>query len=384
MFVPKIFFWIVTVTVISALRMDTPGLRKQSKQRVLQQVRDEAKSVGRSETPINFLEDKQRLLRQERDSTTALFVHARQMLEALQNGDNKFHVVEENDDVSTWNGNDMNEVASRAIYETRTSYEMATDKIVVLDHMIDADRHGEIRALSDTHVLHCGRSLRSDAMAPGTILLGTQSGAWSGGDRVARYLNEMLSTYHPDHATVKQKDGFLVIRRVTEVKRSSEDADHDADQECLHVHTEDVHPIELFSKFRVSSVGSIPVNHNYGQVMAKNDGTAVPAADTTVAKTADRQLFSRFATPISVYHCTDPRFGLFNDDKYALIAGFKAQKIVSPTISSDYKQILDNDDKFDTFAALSTTNGGCLEYSTDFRYVPMYLYWQTGGGCTGC
>ena len=289
------------------------------------------------------------LLHEEKQSSTPKFVHAQPLIAALRRGEEKFEVVEHNVDVDEWDSND-NDDKGRAIFETTTSYHLkaSPDNYLNLDDIKDEDAPLHIRGLSEDHILHCGRALESGLLwQSGSIVLGTERGAWSRITHVSRHLDETLSSLPINHAAGRRKEGFLVLRRITEV-HATDDAD------CTKIHTEPVHPIELFEKFRVESLGLRPYNHNYGKFEVVSDQNQEQAP---VPEEGERELFSKYATPDKpIVKCTDKSFAPFT----------------TGTFSGNYAVLIPDtgpaatDDKTDYAAEISLNNGGCIEYSKDF------------------
>ena len=276
------------------------------------------------------------LLKEEKASKTPKFVHAQPLVAALRRGEEKFEVVENNEDVDDWDPKDDMDDDGRVIFETTTSYQLkaSPDNYLLLDDIKEEDASSHIRGLSEDHILHCGRALESGhRWQSGSIVLGTDRGAWSRLPHVNRHLEESFLPLHINHAVGRRKQGFLVLRRITEIHAMD-------DSECIKIHTEAIHPIELFEKFRVESLGQRPYNHNYGKY-------------ETVLE--ERELFSKFAQPDSpIQHCTSSSFSPFTTGfygKYSFVLG-------NPSSG--------HDDAFTFVAEASLLNGGCVEYSKDF------------------
>ena len=310
----------------------------------LRQDKETFASMGKVDHRISAGLDIAALLHEEKHSLTPKFVHAQPLIAALRRGEEKFDVVERNVDVDEWDSDD-DEDKGRAIFETTTSYHLnsSPDNYLNLDDIKDEDASSHIRGLSEDHILHCGRALESGLRwQSGSIVLGTERGAWSRIPHVSRHLDETFSSLPINHAVVRRKEGFLVLRRITEV-HATDDAD------CTKIHTEPVHPIELFEKFRVESLGLRPYNHNYGkyEVVADQNQEQVT--------TPERELFSKYAKPDSpVVKCTDTSFAPFTDGYFGNYG------VVIPSTPAA------TDDKTSFAAEISPQNGGCIEYSKDF------------------
>ena len=303
--------------------------------------------MGKVENRIPAL-DITALLHEERTSPTPKFVHAQPLVAALRRGEGKFEVVEHNVDVDEWDPNDIND-KGRTIFETTTSYHLmaSPDNYLLLDDIKEEDAPLHIRGLSEDHILHCGRALESGLLwQSGSIVLGTEKGAWSRIPHVDRFLEDSFSSLHIDHAVGRRKQGFLVLRRITEL--------HDTDDtDCIKIHTEPIHPIELFEKFRVESFGQRPYNHNYGkyEVVADQDQEQEQATALT------RELFSKYALPDSpILKCNDQSFMPFT---VGVITG--NYRLMIPSTGFPI-----NDDNTFVEAEISLLNGGCIEYSKDF------------------
>jgi hypothetical protein len=244
----------------------------------------------------------------------------------------------------------------------------------VLDHIADEHASSVVRELTAEHIVHCGRSLadaqKVEYLQPGSIVLGTHAGSWSQQPHVRRVLEESVADLHPTHAAEKRDHGFAVLRRITAT------VEHGGDGRCLSLRTEEVHPLELFSSFRIESVGEHPFHHNYGEFAVPADAEAQAQARAQAqaqaqAQSQSRELFSKIATPDSpITHCTNDKFAPFT--KYSFVGGM--QGLTSPKFilgsdiklsSTSAKTLTMNDDAFDGFAAVSATNGGCVEFSTN-------------------
>ena len=311
----------------------------------LRQEKETFTSIGKVESRIPAGLDITALLHEEKNSPAPKFVHAQPLIASLRRGEETFEVVEHNVDVDEWDSND-NDDKGRALFETTTSYNLkaSPDNYLNLDDINDEDAPLHIRGLSADHILHCGRALESGLLwRSGSIVLGTERGAWSRIPHVSRHLDETFSSLHTNHAAGRRKHGFLVLRRITEV-HATDDAD------CTKIHTEPVHPIELFEKFRVESLGLRPYNHNYGNYEVATD------QNQEQATVPERKLFSTYAKPDSpIMKCTDQSFAPFT----------------SGTITGNYGLLIPStpaatDDQLTFAAEISVNNGGCIEYSKEF------------------
>jgi len=195
----------------------------------------------------------------ETTETKHFFRHGRHLLDALAGGHATFEVAEIENDDAAWNlhaQSSYHEIADKAFHDTRTVYTLhgGDGAYVNLDGVPDHHAAAAVRDISDTHLVHCpapgGAGGVTAAPAPGALVVGSAGGPWSTAapPHVARFLESSLRRLHPHHAAAKREHGLLIARRVAAVRRLVDDG-----HGCLHLETEDVHPLELFSKMRLES-----------------------------------------------------------------------------------------------------------------------------------
>lgn len=337
----------------------------------LRKLRDanEFVSAGRTEQkiPTNFIEN---LRQKEKVSEKPVFKHSQELIGALRRRELQFDVVESNvgADFASLSITDTDK--EHAIFETSTSYHLKgePESYSILDDIPEGQADHHVRELTDGHVLHCGRALQD--LKVGSFILGTEKGSWSRIPHVARHLDAVLDVLPSEHAAGRRKSGFLVARRVTATHehRSQDNAT------CIKLHTEDIHPIELFEKFRSESLVQRVHHQNYGNVdsvlMDYTGKDTIEESDGRIPP-INRELFSKYATPDSpLLKCTDSSFGPFTTGYWDVCYTFFF--VPYPCyIFGKYASVYNvgdgvNDDQKTFAAALSLLHGGCIEYSDDF------------------
>jgi hypothetical protein len=223
----------------------------------------ETRSLGRTEIPVNF----PALRIAERESTTAVFGHGRQLLQAIALGRRKFEVLENTTrSPELADLNDYEEISRTFIYDTRSDYTLLNEpaSYVNLDDPKNIHTFGEILDLSSTHVTHCN----GEASPPtGTFLLGTAQGAWMKGLSVSTRaaLDATLSHLAAGHMQARRDSGLVLIRRVIRSEPTTLEGVKEGQSVggCSKLHTEEVHPVELFSEFRIKAAAEHPFQQTY-------------------------------------------------------------------------------------------------------------------------
>ena len=125
--------------------------------------------------------------------------------------------------------------------------------------------------------------------------------------------------------------------------------------DCTNIHTEPIHPIELFEKFRVESLGERPYNHNYGKYEVVTD------QDKKKESVPKRELFSKNAKPDSpILACSAQSWAPFTAGGIKSNYGVLIPSTYTPPV------LPSTDDQTSFLAELSVLDGGCIEYSKDF------------------
>ena len=195
---------------------------------------------------------------------------------------------------------------------------------------------GSIRQFEDNHIVHC------DSKNPtpvGAILVGSSRGSWAKKNEmennVARTLSNLL--LHPSHLAVRVDKGLTLLRQVVRV----ESFETTGNEVCTKLHTESIHPLELFEAMTIKSIAESPFQHVYS---GRNPD---PVAGASAPEGQSRKVMSDI---------------VFRDDP------------LQPCIPGGYLTISDSgaDYSYNIFPTV-----GCLEYSADlpgsfnFNYNPL-------------
>jgi hypothetical protein len=192
-------------------------------------------------------------LADERQSSEAVFVHGKEFLSSISVGLQKFVVYENNTErADLHNLNSYEEMASTFLYDSHTSYSLKHDLSVYRN--LDNENHllsfGSIREYEDNHIVQCGYD---NPTAYGTILVGSSHGSWARNQAVeqdvARTLGNLL--LHPVHLATRIDKGLTLLRKVIR----TEEHQGNGTEVCSKLHTEPIHPLELFSTMRITSIG---------------------------------------------------------------------------------------------------------------------------------
>ena len=241
--------------------------------------KDTFRSLGKQQVDAPSLEE----LRRSLGTGVVEFAQTNELMNALSVGNRKFESVEENADPSTWDFSDRTKAPSHSTYVTTHSYQLALPpgRHFNLDVLSPLHAQATIRDVADRHIVHCQPTdqqqlhLQSDDhVSTGSVLLGTAQGAWASLPHVAKALASRLTHAH-SHAS---PSGFVMLRRVTSTEILPEG--------CKKLHTEDIHPYELFDYFRIETVGEYPFEQTGGSDAAAEAEATAGAATGATAKGA--------------------------------------------------------------------------------------------------
>ena len=166
--------------------------------------------------------------------------HTADLFFAVHAGKNEYVVVDAVKDTKGWDFSSFEDLKTRAIYETKTSYKL-------LPQVVSLDQHDakSVNDISSVHLEHCSsdRQLRE-----GDLVIGSSHGAWYKSASVQPKLSTagLLKT----HAEA-DKHAIVLARRVLSVKTL-------ADGGCVSATTESLHPLELFETMDIESSGYRP------------------------------------------------------------------------------------------------------------------------------
>lgn len=210
----------------------------------------------------------------ERKSNDAVFAHGKEFLEAISRGLIDFEVFENRTRTTDLiNLNDYNVMSKMFLYDTHTSYSLRSNPSMYLN--LDDPKHmasfGSIRELTNSHVIQCGHD--KDVVG-GTFLVGTSRGSWASESAVEHELARATAHLPPDHVREMKDRGLTMIRKV--IRTAEYHAGSVNSESCSKLHTESVHPVELFSKMRVQTITESPFHHIYRQKQKTADDLTSP------------------------------------------------------------------------------------------------------------
>jgi hypothetical protein len=202
-------------------------------------------------------------LTDERLSSEAVFFHGKEFLLSIQIGLEKFDVYENNTATADLhNLNRYEDMVSTYLYDSHTSYSLKNDLSSYRN--LDDKNHllsfGSIREYEDNYIVQCGFD---KPIIEGTILVGSSHGSWARDQAVeqdvARTLGNLL--LHPTHLATRIDKGLTLLRKVIRTEQHQ----GIGDEVCSKLHTESIHPLELFSTMRIKSIGESPFQHVYSK-----------------------------------------------------------------------------------------------------------------------
>ena len=161
------------------------------------------------------------------------------------------------------NLNDYAAMAKTFLYDSRSSYSLKSDpsNYINLDDMKHMASFGSIHELTDSHIVQCGH--KKD-IPIGSFLVGSSRGPWSREFGIGEELKRSLAHLSQSHLEVRKDKGLLIIRKVvrTENYRTNE---LNYFESCSKLHTENIHPLELFSKMEIQTIAESPFKITYNQ-----------------------------------------------------------------------------------------------------------------------
>jgi hypothetical protein len=236
-----------------------------------------------------------------------VFFHGKEFLRSISLGLKKFDVYENNTETAdVHNLNRYEDMASTYLYDSHTEYSLKHDPSSYRN--LDNENHllsfGSIREYEDNHIVQCGYDKPT---VDGTILVGSSHGSWAKDQAVeqdvARTLGNLL--LHPVHLATRIDKGLTLLRKVIRIEEH-QGIDNEV---CSKLHTESLHPLELFSTMRITSIGESPFQHVYSNEdpMQGRDGTEnTPSnlTDTLSNSWESRRFLSGILDPDGkVQHC---------------------------------------------------------------------------------
>jgi hypothetical protein len=245
--------------------------------------------------------------------------HTADLFFAVHAGKSEYVVVDAVKDTKGWDFSSYEDLKSRAIYETKTSYKL-------LPQVVSLDQHDakSVNDISSVHLEHCSsdRKLRE-----GDLVIGSSHGAWYKSASVQPKLSTagLLKT----HAEA-DKHAIVLARRVLSVKTI-------ADGGCVSATTESLHPLELFETMDIESSGYRPFHD-----------VSVPLAVSTEERERELQNVANPDAPIVA--CPDFTFT-------------KGKQFTQGTASGVSYNL--------------GSQGGCLQYNYNIGSISMNYDWNS-------
>ena len=275
-------------------------------------------------------------------SDEAVFTHGKQFLDTIGRKLQQFDVYE-NKSATSYDTEDFFDLRksdgkiNTYAFDSRTSYSLRHAASSYLN--LDDNRHlmsfGSIRQFEDNHIVHCGHE---NPTPVGAILVGSSHGSWAKKNdmehNVARTLNNLR--LDPSHLAVRVDKGLTLLRQVVR----TESFETTGNEVCTKLHTESIHPLELFKTMRIESIAESPFQHIYSGSIP--DSAAVASAPGDQSRKAMSSIVS-----------SDPP--------------------LKPCLASSWSPVSHSDKDY---SYNLTPKSGCLEYSADlpgsfnFNYDP--------------
>ena len=184
------------------------------------------------------------------------------MLNALSQGLIDFEVFENKARIPEMiNVNDYDQMSQSFLYDNHVSYSLLSDLsgYVNLDNEMHSTSFGSIHELAEGHIIQCGHE---QTTSDGTFLVGSSRGSWISSSAIEDALTRSMSHLSPSHLKAKKDKGLVILRRIVRSEDFRNDQG-DIVKNCSKIHTETVHPLELFSKMKMVSISESPFQHTY-------------------------------------------------------------------------------------------------------------------------
>ena len=247
-------------------------------------------------------------------SRDAVFTHGKEFLDAISHGLQQFDVYE-NKTAATYDAKDFVELRNSDgkvdtySYDSHTSYSLKYD-VSSYHNLDDVERlmsFGLIRQFEDNHIVHCDHG---SPILIGAILIGSSHGSWAKENDVENYVARTLSSLllHPSHLAVRVDKGLTLLRQVVR----TESFDSTGNEVCTKLHTESIHPLELFKTMRIESIAESPFQHMY------SGSNPDPSIETTAPTKQTRKAMSAIVAPdYPLRPCGTPEERLGTDFTYS-------------------------------------------------------------------
>lgn len=162
--------------------------------------------------------------------------HTSDLFFAIHNGKSEYTVVESVKDTTGWDFSNYEELKTRALHETTTSYKLLNnaDSIISLDQ---SQHTTAVKEIGEAHITHCAFTGKV-----GDHVIGSSHGAWfmQASPKQGMYAAHKDGTSH----------SIVLARRVLSMTVGADN--------CHTLTTETVHPLELFESMNVESRGTRP------------------------------------------------------------------------------------------------------------------------------
>jgi hypothetical protein len=336
MFVPKLLVALAVVFLASAEEWHAPA--------------DEWRTAIKEKVPLRFAE----LRAGQFDSKSQAWSHSRELFEAVHGGKSEFAVSEsvtKEDAANSWDFSDFESLQSKAIYDTKSTYELLPGTTV---HSLDLPKHDSlVQELGSDHVKHC---MADSAIKADDIIIGSNNGAWFKTNAVKSAPANSLFVERDDHSMV-------LARRVLSVEN--------LEGGCKRINTEHLHYLELFNNVKIESKGHRP----FHDVPATPENLALAASTAERVKAATNADGSRRRLPVVNPDAPLVACSSFKTPVGTQYAGPGGQNGIQYSIGSA---------------------AGCVQYNYDVGSVSMNYNWNTrsamiynynigpGLSCTNC
>ena len=226
-------------------------------------------------------------------SRDAVFTHGKEFLNAISHGLQQFDVYEKKSASSYESENffdlrDSDGTISTYSYDSHTSYSLKYN--VANYHNLDDVKRlmsfGSILQFVDNHIVHCDHE---NPTLVGTILVGSSHGSWAKNNEVEHHVAHTLNNLllHPSHLAVRVDKGLTLLRQVVR----TENFESSGNKFCTKLHTESIHPVELFATMEIKTIAESPFQHMYGgSNLHPSTGMSAPSKQT-------RKMKSSFVVP---------------------------------------------------------------------------------------
>ena len=323
MFIPKLVVALAVVFLATAEEFRAPA--------------DEWRTAIKEKIPLRFAE----LRAAQFDSQSQAWTHSRELFAAVHGGKSEFVVSESvtKEDAAKWDFSDFESLQSKAIYDTKSTYEMLPGTTV---HSLDLPNHDSlVQELGSDHVKHC---MADSAIKADDIIIGSNKGAWFKTNAVKAAPANSLFLERDDHSMV-------LARRVLSVEN--------LEGGCKRVNTEHLHYLELFNNVKIESKGHRP----FHDVPATPENLALAASTAERVKAATNADGSRRGLTV-----VNPDKPLVACSAFTTPVGQRYYSGGNAEIGIQY---------------FLGSGAGCLQYNYEVGSISMNYNWNTHSATVG-